>query len=126
MQSELMESQLSHDTEQNADKLTTTVDKTVINELAELHEDSDEEETLTTEVIRLLCDDVSYVPQVKIMDDEIEELHFEDTYQTHRLNKEPDINDISMQQLMLLLDSITEIFFTNHISYDPGNETTDS
>ena len=105
-----MESQLSHDTEQHVDKLATTVEESVINKLAELHDDSDGEETLATEVIRLLRDDVSSVPQVKIMDDEIEELHFEDTYQMHRLNKEPDINNISMQQLMLLLDSTAENF----------------
>lgn len=76
-----------------------------VNRLAEQHDDSDDEETLVKEVIRLVRNDDSPIPQVQIMDDEFEELHFEDTYQTNRLNKDPDINDISVHQLMSILET---------------------
>ena len=49
-------------------------------------------------------DDISSSPQIHLVREEIEKIHFEDTYQTHRLNKEVDINDIDVHHLMTILN----------------------
>ena len=87
------------------------------NRFADNPDDRDDEETLVKEVIGLVSNDNSPVLQVKIMDDEFDKIHFKDTYQTHRLNKDPDINDISVQQLISLLDS-------NETNYKPITSAT--
>ena len=49
-------------------------------------------------------DDISSSPQIHFVKDEIEKIHYEDTYQTHRLNKDVDINHIDVHQLMAILN----------------------
>ena len=72
---------------------------------------------MTIKVLRLIHNDVSSLQQIHIMDEEIDEIHFEDTYQMHRLNKDPDIYDIGVHQLMTIIES-------TEVNYKPVTKAT--
>ena len=78
--------------------------KPFIHQISTDDRDDNTDETLVKEVLRVARDDISSSPQIHLVKDEIEKIHFEDTYQTHRLNKDVDINDINIHHLMQILN----------------------
>ena len=76
-----------------------------------------EEQTMSREVIDMYCNDISRVPQVRLAKQEIEEIHFETTYQKNRLNEEIDIHNIDMRHLMNLVEE-------NEANYKPVTAAT--
>ena len=67
--------------------------------------DDDSDETLVKEILHEIRNGISPRPQIYLVRSEIEQIHFEDFYQTHHLNKEVDINDIDVHQLMNILET---------------------
>lgn len=77
----------------------------------EYHHEEDVSDSMIQEAIAVARNDISRLPTIRIMESEIDQIHFEDTYQKHRLNKEVDINDIDIRRLMRLLEA-SENHFT--------------
>lgn len=62
------------------------------------------EESLIQEVLEYVGNDISPVQDCIYLEPDIEEDHYEDTYQENRLNKDIDINNIDMEKLMALIE----------------------
>ena len=67
-------------------------------------EPDNHDESMIQEAIQLMRNHISPGYTVEITEPDIEEEHFESTYQENRLNKDIDINDVDIAKLMVLID----------------------